>query len=126
MSPAPTPTPTPEKLARQMADWTRAAQDMANEYWPREKIEAWLRKRGCDEATLATIVAQVHKGARRHNRKKGLVNLVTGAALCALFVGVIIANGMGAGIALPRFAWVVWPIAGFGLLVYGALQLAFG
>jgi len=33
---------------------------------------------------------------------------------------------MGMTVMLPRLVWIAGPVIGFGLVVYGLLQLAFG
>ena len=114
--------PSPEKLA----EWLRIAQDLAGEHWTSDKIEAQLRKRGCDEPLAKTLVAQARKHARKHGRRRGVVTLALGIAILAGFTGVLAFGGFDVRIPLPGVVWVATPIVGFGMVVYGTLQILFG
>jgi hypothetical protein len=108
-----------------LQQWIDTAQQLALEEWDHAKIVAHLKKRGCDPTLAATLVKEVYKRVRMHNRKVGLRAIVLGVVILVGFVGFILAMGnTGLHVFAPKLLLV--PFAALGMIVYGFFKTLFG
>jgi ferric-dicitrate binding protein FerR (iron transport regulator) len=113
--------PSPERIA----SWEQQALALLTERTSEEKILAHLRYVGCPADTAREIIARNRGGAKTRRRYKGVGIALTGAGMIALVVAVAILRSLGIPIPLPVSSiWLF--VLGFGMVLYGTLQMLFG